>query len=230
MSLTRLSFVVTGALAVAAGFGPAFAADDGYQDVLSSVATAIGIMTPDTTPNIDYRERAPLVLPPKMELVKPSASLARPASWPQDPDVTRRNRAASGGRAPLANSSGNGNPLLSRDELMQGRINGEGADAPPESALRTARCGMNGNGRGCLVESPDKLKAEGDHYAATNPDTGKGELQPGQEPDRVYLTQPPKGYLKATKVVKATTEAPKPITDTANPNAALVYKPKPEDE
>ncbi len=56
----------------------AFAADDGYADVFSSVLTAVGLLSPDKTPDIDYRERAPLVLPPKMAL----AEARRSGRWP----------------------------------------------------------------------------------------------------------------------------------------------------
>ena len=205
---------------------PAQAADDGYQDVFSSVVTAVGIMKSDPSPEIDYRERAPLVLPPRMDLPAPSVQAARPASWPSDPDVVRRRKAAADARAPSENLLGNRNVLASKGELMNGRTDG-GESAPvPESAARAARCGNNGNGRGCLVMSPDALRAESDHYEQSNPDTKRSEVTAGAEPDRVYLTQPPKGYLKTTKTVKVTNEGPKIYHDTSNPNSNLVYKPK----
>ena len=58
----------------------------------------------------------------------------------------------------------------------------------------------------------------------------KNEITAGVEPDRLYLTQPPKGYLKATKTVKATREAPEVKLDDANPKTELLYKAKPEDQ
>lgn len=205
---------------------PAQAADDGYQDVFSSVVTAVGIMKPDPSPEIDYRERAPLVLPPRMDLPAPSVQAARPASWPSDPDVARRRKAAADARAPSENLLGNRNVLASKGELMNGRSEGGESAAIPESAARAARCGNDGNGRGCLVLSPDALRAESEHYEQSNPDTNRSELTAGAEPDRVYLTQPPKGYLKTTRTVKVTAEAPKVYEDTSNPKSSLVYKPK----
>ena len=53
-------------------------------------------------------------------------------------------------------------------------------------------------------------------FEATNPDKADT-LVAGKEPDRVFLTQPPKGYLKATKAVKATTEAPLEKLDDSSP-------------
>ncbi len=217
-------WALAGLLAVATG--PAYSADDGYKDVFSSVATAVGLMTPDPAPEIDYSERAPLVLPPKMELPPPSAEIAHPASWPTDPDVARRNKAAQEGRAPSENLLGNRRTLMSRDDQVRGR-----GGVASDTSYRADRCGKDGNARGCLVESPDHLKAESEYYAANNPEgSSKTELKPGEEPDRVYLTQPPKGYLAPTKVVKVTTEAPRVYHDEANPAAALVYKAKPDDE
>ena len=58
------------------------------KDLLGSV----GII-PKERPRIDYRERAPLVLPPKMELrdpADPQALHAANPQWPNDPDVARR--------------------------------------------------------------------------------------------------------------------------------------------
>jgi hypothetical protein len=212
---------VAGLLVLAAG--PALAADDGYQDVFSSVFTAVGLMKSDATPDIDYRERAPLVLPPKMDLVAPSAAISHPASWPQDPDVAKRSRAAADSRAPI--TVGKGSDLLTKQEMMQGRT-----DDRPLSAQRAADCGNNGNRRNCLVLSPDQLKAEGERFKANNPESEKAELQPGEEPDREYLTQPPKGYLKLTKATKAAPAEIKGYHDESNPNAALVYKKKDDDE
>ena len=230
--MARLQCALFGA-AVLAGLagsgGAAFAADDGYENVFSSVLTAVGLLKADESPEIDYRERAPLVLPPKQDLQKPlPAGSARTAAWPQDPDVLRRRKEAEEARAPLRNILGNTNDVISKDELLKGRVAGS-ADAP-ESARRHDRCGHQANQPGCLVLSPDQLREEDARFeAAGGAASRKKELVAGQEPDRMYLTQPPHGYLKTTKTVKATEEAPKGYVDNANPSAALVYRKK-EDE
>jgi hypothetical protein len=205
---------------------PAMAYDDGYQNVFSSVLTAVGVLSPDKAPEIDYRERPPLVLPPKTALVPPEATKARPASWPQDPDVARRRREAEEAKAPpIFEFTRSQNGPLSKEEMMKGRA------APVNEADMTPK-GCNGSKRNdghCLLLTPDELKAQGERYRAQNPDAPKQVLTAGTEPERVYLTQPPRGYLKATKTVKATTEAPQPKIDESNPAALLVYRPK-EDE
>ena len=202
----------------------AWAADDGYENVFSSVLETVGVLKHDESPDIDYRERAPLVLPPKMALQKPLPESTRTAAWPQDPDVLRRRRAEAEARAPsILGLRGNHTETASGEELRRAGISGE----PNETATRANRCGAKGNQRGCLVLSPDQL-AEEDARAKAAGFGGddKTELVAGQEPERLYLTQPPKGYLKATKTVKATTEAPVIKLDQARPSSELVYKEK----
>jgi hypothetical protein len=53
---------------------------------------------------IDYRERAPLVVPPSRNLPPPQseASVTANPAWPKDPDVQQRNVAATKKRLPTA--------------------------------------------------------------------------------------------------------------------------------
>lgn len=222
-SLAGLGPTILAASVLATGLGlaaPALAADDGYANVFSSVLGATGLIKPDAPPEIEYRERPPLVLPPQQTLPKPVAGEAkRTAAWPQDPDVVRRRKAAEEARAPII-GVGDHAEVLSAAELAKGRAEGQPAAGNP--------CGPKGNSRGCLVVSPDELRAEGDRAEASNP-TVKQELTAGQEPDRVYLTQPPKGYMRPTKTVKATAEAPDQRIDPANPRS-FTQPAKKEDE
>lgn len=204
--------------------GVAFAADDGYANVFSSVLGAVGLMPGDKSPEIDYRERAPLVLPPKMDLVKPVAGgSGRTAAWPQDPDVQRRRREAEEARAPLTHDAlHDGSQQLSRDELLRGRVAGKDGNDIPDISRRQSECGQAGNQRNCLVLNPDELKAMDERYQASG-QAEKKDIVAGQEPERQYLTQPPKGYMKTTKTIKATAEAPVQKLDQSNPKSQLVY-------
>ncbi len=218
-SLTGLAGSIFAGL-VGLGLGlasPARAADDGYANVFSSVLGAMGVIKPDAPPEIEYRERAPLVLPPQVALPKPTAESKRTASWPQDPDVARRRKDAEEARAPRNNPLNDKEGLLTGAEMAKGR----GQTSP----VAPTNCGVNGNARGCLVVSPDELKAEGERFAASNPNS-TDTITAGKEPDRVYLTQPPKGYMKATRTVKATAEAPEQKIDEANPHTFLVPQKK----
>ncbi len=199
---------------------PARAADDGYANVFSSLFTAVGVIKPDRPPEISYRERAPLVLPPQPGLPKPAEGGKRTADWPQDPDVVRRRKEAEEARAPRY-AVGDHAQMLSAEDMAKGR--GESQPFNPGTG-----CLGNGNSRNCLLVSPDALKAMGDRYSADNP-SSSNTLEAGKEPDRIYLTQPPKGYLKATKTVKATNDGPRLAIDQSNPRAFLA-PPKREEE
>lgn len=196
---------------------PAFAADDGYQNVFSSVLTAVGVLTPDPTPEIDYRERAPLVLPPKQTLVKPQQpGVARTAAWPSDPDVIRRKKAADDAKAPVESTFNHTNDhVMSKEEQLKFRA----AQAAQENDAYG--CSINHNSMSHCRIDPDAMKAEDERYRAMNPGH-TDELTAGVEPDRLYLTQPPKGYLKATKNVVATHEAPQPKRDDSSPLSTYI--------
>lgn len=208
------SIFAAGLIGVGPGLpSPAHAADDGYANVFSSVLGAVGLVKPDPPPEIDYRERAPLVVPPQATLPPPVPSGAkRIAAWPQDPDVARRHRESEEARAPASQRQNDGVDLMSSAEVAKGRAQSEAVDTD------RADCRARGNSRNCLLVSPDELKAEGERFTASNPDS-TDTVKAGQEPDRTYLTQPPKGYMKATKTVKATAEAPVKKLDAANPRS-----------
>ena len=56
--------------------------------------------------DINYEERAPLVIPPKRELPPPEqsgAALAHNPAWPVDPDVTRAKKEAAAKRSAILN-------------------------------------------------------------------------------------------------------------------------------
>lgn len=97
------------ALAVALGLSGPFAVpaqaqiDDWSleQRLFQGLLTGLGILERERPP-IDYRERAPLVLPPNTNLPAPqeSASSRNPA-WPNDPDAMRARRAAREANEPI---------------------------------------------------------------------------------------------------------------------------------
>ena len=189
------------------------AADDGYANVFSSVLGSVGLIKGDAAPDIQYRERPPLVLPKDAALPKPVTEVKHTAAWPQDPDVLKKRKETAEAHAPhtLDPSLGDHGTLLSRDEQMKGRISVTGNDDQP---VRPNTCGNDG--QHCMLLSPDELKRQGEAYRAENPDKDE-KLVAGQEPAREYLTQPPKGYLKPVKAVKATTEAPEEKVDDSSP-------------
>ena len=180
------------ALGSLAAMGPARAAeDDGKsydQKFFGSIMSGLGLQNGEE-PQINYRERAPLVIPPTKTLPPPESSdaaISNPA-WPKDPDITRKREAAKRERNrnisderereqnPLRpdQMTPGGNPTYAagRDDGFSGSPNGSaGRMTPTELGYR-----------GGLL---DKMMGRGDNEAKRF--TG--------EPARVDLTAPPSGY------------------------------------
>lgn len=145
---------------------------------------------------ITYRERAPLVVPPNLNLRPPEEKpvALREAKWPNDPDVLRKKAAEEEGKKPRDFSGLRSNQsqglLLSNDELRKGRVLGGG-----EIGQRNTR---NNNGYDNDLDgygriNPDRLRAQGDAFRGTQ----EPPLKPGEEPKRKYLTDPPVGVRAA---------------------------------
>ena len=206
-----LGFVMAGALTVASA-GPALAQDDGQESIWTSLGGLFGVGgTP--APDIDYRERPPLVLPPKMTLRNPQQPVAaRNAAWPVDPDVEARRKAAAQSKLPVI--------FLGSEEASA---------KTPQRELQKDRVAAQ---RGVSTQSPDNCFSGANNCTRWNPNEGKNlpalpdKLVSGTEPDREILTDPPKGYRLATKTVKATAEPPKPELDENSPRAIYRQKPK----
>jgi len=178
---------------------PAFAInDDGRGGMYESLLDMVGMGEKSDPPPIAYRERSPLVVPPKMELPAPKpAPSQRAAAWPTDQEVVRaRKKADTSGKRKYLESEGG--EKVSIEDLRAGRP----LPNPAEAGVAPAEdCSMDVfSSSVCpphiywarLAGTPTKKEEQG--------------LQAGVEPPREYLTQPPKGYLKATQNVKATFE------------------------
>jgi hypothetical protein len=200
-------------LLVGAAWNPTPArAEEGNQ----TLRQVFGLITGDTgqkdTDGIDYRERPPLVLPPKMNLPPPQASVEKPdPAWPNDPDVGRVKKLKAESRAPARQvNEATANPHISQAELEKGRIASEDPKSPQQNACNYST-------------APECLYTPWSVLGKVT-DAGKEEkdiLRPGEEPPREYLTEPPPGFRKPTQVVKATREAPKEKEDASDAAAYI---------
>lgn len=200
------------------GAAPAARAEDGV--FMKKALSSIGLIEPERPP-ITYRERAPLVLPPKMDkaALPPPAerSAVREAApqWPTDPEsVARARRAAEdakprGMRGEQGRMSDN-NTTLSIQEMRAGRREGAGIQKEPVYK-------PGDNVREATWLSPFELfKGKKDESAEPSP----------VEPSRDMLTDPPTGYRAPPngRLVRSDS-APKgmPISDReeADPRAYL---------
>jgi hypothetical protein len=132
------------ALALAWGGGNAFAQDD-EEDVpldtklFRQLMKDVGLQKDGE--GIDYRERAPLVVPPSLNLPPPQTtqSLSANPAWPKDPDVQRRKAEAAAKKKPLKTAGETmeeeGRPL-SRKDIDRGKVaagtQNSGSNGPDE--------------------------------------------------------------------------------------------------
>ena len=195
------------ALLSVAGFSsvtPARAEED--TNMFNSVLGFVGMQFDKEQDSIDYRARAPIVVPPRTDLPPPNGTERGPA-WPKDPDIAAERRAALGSRRPAPQLTPNSRVEMSQTELQQGR-GPLPSDGPPDECQASAGTHL------CLYTPWNVLKSV---VTGFRTDT----VQPGPEPPRKYLTEPPVGYRQATGVAKATIEAPKDQPDAADPGAYI---------
>jgi hypothetical protein len=143
-------------------------------------------------PQIEYRERAPLVVPPSRNLPPPrqagAAAAANPA-WPKDSDVAARHkRATAAERAKLKGTDSaveDARPLRP-DELSRGRA-AAAKSGPAAPGADEAGRPLSPSQLGTKKTFFDSL------FSAFTP--GKPESVPfSGEPPRASMTEPPAGY------------------------------------
>ena len=208
------------ALALAASTGSAFCQDADEEDVPLDTKLFRNFMhelgfRKDAGAGIDYRERAPLVVPPSRDLPAPQAEgpTAQNPAWPKDPDAARRrNAAAAAEKAKLRSSNDliDESRPLRPDELDKGGggTTQTGRTQMPRTTEETARplspaeLGQNKS----LLEG--MFSSIGPQRAESAPFTG--------EPPRTSMTAPPPGYQTPSPNypygVQPTQAAPKPQT------------------
>ena len=199
MVVSGLACVATGARAEEGVF---------MKDVLGT----IGLIEPEK-PVINYRERAPLVVPPRLDLrtpVEPGSVATREPQWPNDPDVVARRKREADAKVPITEMErrrmSDTNPRVSVQELRAGRR--AGAEIPDGPVVRPGD-----NSRAGFWVNPDELRAVSKEEEP---------LVSGVEPPRRALTEPPGGYRRSAngETVRRSFE---PIirTDEADPKAYI---------
>jgi hypothetical protein len=135
---------------------------------------------------IDYRERSPLVVPPKLDLPRPESAKGEitDPNWPKDPDEARR-KAAIAARKKAKPDPIEASRILTPSELNAGRT------APQTRANNDPV--QPGNSFNNPILSPSQLGYSGGLSGLFG--GNKSEQAPFKgEPTRESLTQPPPGY------------------------------------
>jgi hypothetical protein len=186
----RLSVVALGiGLVMAAGAARAQDADEDdktfEEKVIEGIMAGIGGTNMDNR-GIDYRERSPLVVPPKLDLPPPVAasSEVKDPNWPKDPDEARRKAAIA------RRKKDNKDPVEAARVLTPSELNAGRTAAPVRTNNDPVQPGDSVNNP---VLSPSQLGFDG--KLSTIFGGNKTEVAPFKgEPTRESLTQPPAGY------------------------------------
>ena len=155
------------------------------EKIIKQIMTGIGGTNMENT-GIEYRERSPLVIPPRSDLPPPAAAAveAPVPNWPKDPEVRRRKEAKA------ARKKDNKDPreasrVLTPSELAVGKT---APGTPPSTAPD-----LPGNPGATAILSPSSLGYEGGLKGLFG--GSKTEQAPFKgEPTRDTLTMPPSGY------------------------------------
>jgi hypothetical protein len=192
MRVLRLAAVALG-IGLVMTAGVARAQDDDEDDktfeekIIEGIMAGVGGTNMDNR-GIDYRERSPLVVPPKIDLPPPAAaSNAAPApNWPKDPDEARRKAAIK------ARKKENKDPIEAARLLTPSELNAA-KTAPAGDTLDSETLQPGGGPGASNILSPSQLGFDGKFSTIFG--GNKAEVAPFKgEPTRESLTQPPVGY------------------------------------
>jgi hypothetical protein len=186
----QLSAVALG-VGLLLGSGAARAGDDDdeptfEEKIIEGIMKGIGGTNMDNT-GIDYRERSPLVVPPKLDLPPPAAAAAdvKAPNWPKDPDEARRKAAIA------ARKKANKDPMEASRILTPSELNAA-KTAGVSGGTRESESMTPGGGANSIL-SPSQLGFDGRFSNIFG--GNKAEVKEFKsEPTRETLTQPPPGY------------------------------------
>ena len=189
----KLSAVALGVgLVMAAGPVRAGDGDDDDDDMtfeeklIDNLMSGIGAKSMEKK-GIEYRERSPLVVRPKLDLPPPADVQAKAApNWPKDPDEKRRKEAiAQRKKAVKATENWQAGRTLSPAEMDVGRT-----AAPERTSNDPIQPGTNGN----PSLSPAQLGYTGGLWNMMKGNNSSESKQFTSEPPRQSLVEPPPGY------------------------------------
>jgi hypothetical protein len=188
----RLSAVVLGVgllMVVAARAGDDDEDDKTFEEkVIEGIMRGMGATNMDNS-SIEYRERSPLVVPPKLDLPPPASAAAEKTApnWPKDPDEARR-KAAIAARKKSKPDPIEASRILTPSELDVGKT---GTRTPANAGDSS----LPGDPGANAILSPSALGFNGFGGISTMFGGNKAETAPFKgEPTRDSLIQPPPGY------------------------------------
>ncbi|MDD1527412.1 hypothetical protein C7U92_23385 [Bradyrhizobium sp. WBOS7] len=189
----KLSAVALG-IGLVMSTGAARAGDDDEDDdmtfeekLIDNLMSGLGAKSMEK-PGIEYRERSPLVVPPKLDLPPPAAAEAAVApNWPKDPDEKRRKDAIA------ARKKGGGDKaaeyLKNARPLSPAEMNAHKTAAAEKTSNDPVQPGTTAN----PTLSPAQLGYTGGLFKLFKGNEPESK-QFTSEPPRQSLVEPPPGY------------------------------------
>ncbi len=179
------------------------------EKIIDGIMAGIGGTNMDNR-GIDYRERSPLVVPPKLDLPPPvsAKSEVNDPNWPKDPDEARRKAEIK------ARKKSKLDPIEAARPLTPSELN-VGRTAPQARADNDpVQPGVSNN----PMMSPSQLGFEGkfSDFFGGNKSESKTFTE---EPPRESLTQPPPGYQTPSPSYAYGTGPKAPLNKEYNPAA-----------
>ncbi|BAT58291.1 hypothetical protein GJW-30_1_00815 [Variibacter gotjawalensis] len=193
----RTKALLTGMVVVLSLTGPVLADDDDDDPTFEQKIIRSLMGGGAARPDIDYRERSPLVIPPSgtagaVQLPPPDsgARTREMAAWPKDPDKQKKPK--SKGIIGAWESERAGERPLTPGELRRGRVAGAGRVTEPPRRSEAE----HGSGRPLLPSEMSGGREEKTIFGMFGAQFGGGNKGPQfeGEPTRQSLTQPPTGY------------------------------------
>lgn len=215
VSVAIAGTVMVSALATSASALAADDDDDSDADngLMGKLMKGMGALSP-TDKGITYRERSPLVVPPRLDLPSPQTTRVEAPNWPKDPDVTERKA-----RREAAKQG----PLSQYDQvrsLSPSELNA-GAGARVRGSTGSVQPGVPEDYSGARTLSPSQLGTTNVFTKLFKKKSDEVETFKG-EPSREDLTQPPSGYqTPSPSYAYGLTDAPKAEVTTPSGNMSL---------
>ncbi|MFK4510483.1 hypothetical protein LPJ38_10540 [Bradyrhizobium daqingense] len=188
----KLSAVVLG-IGLVMSAGAARAGDDEDEDdgmtfeekIIDNLMSGIGAKSMEKK-GIEYRERSPLVVPPKLDLPPPATQAKAAPNWPKDPEEKRRKEAiAARKKATKETENWQVARPLTPAEMKAGEV-----AAAPRTSNDPIQPGTNGN----PSLSPAELGFSGGLWNMMKGGNSTEEKKFTSEPPRQSLVEPPPGY------------------------------------
>src|SRR3979411_1166076 len=212
--------------AIALGFGlvmatgPVRAGDDEEEDdrtfeekIIGNIMSGLGATNMENK-GIEYRERSPLVVPPKLDLPPPAAAAAaevKAPNWPKDPDEARRKAAIA------ARKKENKDPREAARLLTPSELNVRGPKAS-STADSDSVVQPGGNPGANSVLSPSQLGYNGGFSGLFGGNKAEGGPVKG-EATREAPPQPPGGVQTPSPTFAYGTGPKESLNKEYNPSA-----------